>query len=327
MTTEKRNDEIDLIELFQKMGSGIKNMVVVFFTFLLNFLYQILLFFIRRAIFIGIVTILIVSLGVLRYKTTPQYYSSTLEAYSNAMPSLDMISYVNNINELFLDKNIEAIHNKLGFSYEDIENIKTIKAFKVIDFNKDGIPDEIDYRERYKSRDTIVSHIRFVIRAEVLNPELIPLIQEKILAYINQNKYVIELNTVRKLQLEELIDKYESEIASLDSLKKTEYFTKEDKLSTQGGQLLLLNEKETQLYHDKILSMYKQKQEFEKTLKLRLEPITIIQDFSDLTKMEVKLINYVKFYGIAGILLGILFAFVYEKFSIIQKVIKDSKTQ
>ena len=87
MTTEKRNDEIDLIEVFQKLGNGIVNL----FNKFLNLVYQILLFFIRRAILIGIVIILALGYGYIKYKTSPRFYSSSLEAYSNAMASLDMI--------------------------------------------------------------------------------------------------------------------------------------------------------------------------------------------------------------------------------------------
>ena len=46
---EKRNDEIDLIEVFQKMGDAVKKL----FMGLVNFLYQILLFLIRRAVWLS----------------------------------------------------------------------------------------------------------------------------------------------------------------------------------------------------------------------------------------------------------------------------------
>lgn len=323
VTEEKRNDEIDLIELFQKMGNGIKRM----FLALLNFLYQVLLFFIRKAIFIGIITVIFLSLGIIFYKISPRYYSSTMEAYSNAMSSIDMINYVNNINELFLDKNTEEIQVKLGLSANEVEKIKTIKAFKTIDYNEDGVPDLTDFNEKYKTSDTIVSPSRFVIKAEILAPEIIPLIQAKIIDYINNNKYITELNTVRKQQLNELISKYDTEILILDSLKKTEYFASEEKVKTQAGQLLVLNEKETQLYHEKIITMYKQKQEIERTLKLRLEPVTVIQGFSDLSKIENKITSYLIKFGLIGIAFGIFLAFVREKFDVIKKVIEDSKTQ
>jgi len=95
---EKRNDEIDLIEVFQKMGDAVKKL----FMGLVNFLYQILLFLIRRAVLIGIIVIVFVAFGVFMYKISPIYYSSTLNAYSNALSSITMINYINHINELFI---------------------------------------------------------------------------------------------------------------------------------------------------------------------------------------------------------------------------------
>ena len=94
MTTDKRNDEIDLIELFQKIGSGIKNLFKGF----IHLLYLILLFFIRKSILIVIIIALGLTYGFFQFKISPRYFSSSIEAYSNAISSIDMINYVNNIS-------------------------------------------------------------------------------------------------------------------------------------------------------------------------------------------------------------------------------------
>ena len=320
--TEKRNDEIDLIEVFQKMGNGIINL----FNKFLNLLYLLLLFFIRKSILIFIFIILGLTLGFVQYKTSPRYYSSSLEAYSNAMASLDMINYLNNIHELFKNQNTEGLESKLGIDLSELEKIKDVKAYKVIDLNKDGITDLVDYDEKYKSSDTTISRNRFVIKVEVFDQTVFPTIQESIMSYIEQNKYLNELNTVRKKQLQELITKLDIEINTLDSLKKTEYFKKDDeKLKTQAGQLLVMNEKTTQLYHPQIISLYKEKQTLEHRLELRTDPVTIIQDFSALSKVENNLFSYMKRYGIYGIVLGILFSIIIENLKGIKKIISDSK--
>ncbi len=322
-TEEKRNDEIDLIEVFQKMGQGIKNLFNHFF----NFLYKFLLFLIRRAFIIGIVLILLLAFGVFKYKTSPSFYSSTLEAYSNAMSSIDMINYVNNINELFIEKDFEALESKLGINSTELEKIKKVKAYKVIDLNKDGVTDLVDFNEKYATSDTTISETRFVIKVEVFDQGVFPVIQKSILEYIESNNYIKELNTIRKRQLQELITKLNDEISLLDSLKKYEYFKKQDQLTPQAGQLLVMNEKETQLYHEQIISLYRQKQSLEERLEIRMEPITIIQDFSALSVTENKLITYLKTYGIWGIVLGLLIAVFIENRKVIKKVFQDSRKQ
>ena len=322
MTAEKRNDEIDLIEVFQKIGNGIVNL----FNWFINLFYQILLFFIRRAILIGVIIFIGLAIGFTKYKTSPRYYSSSLEAYSNAMSSLDMINYINNINELFGEGNIKGLENKLNIDSLSLKDIKGVKAFKVIDLNKDGITDLVDYNEKYKSSDTVISRSRFVIKVEVFDQSVFPTIQESILNYIEKNKYIHDLNTIRKKQLNELIAKLDIEINTLDSLKKTEYFRKEDELlKSQAGQLLVMNEKTTQLYHPQIISLYKEKQELEQRLELRTDPITIIQDFSALSTVENNLMHYLKKYGILSIVLGILLAILVENFKGIIRIISDSK--
>ena len=321
MTTEKRNDEIDLIEVFQKMGNGIKNIFNIF----LNLLYSILLFFIRKSILIFIIVILGLGFGLFQYKTSPRYYSSSLEASSNAMSSIDMINYINNLNALFLEDDQQTLSKKLNLTLEELEQIKNIKAYKVIDFNKDGVTDLIDYDEKYKTSDTTISARRFVIKVEIYNQDIIPSLQEKIGDFINSNKYITELNIVRKRQLSELINKIDIELNALDSLKKTEYFTKKEKFKTQTGQLLVMNEKTTQLYHPQIMALYKEKQGLEKTLELRTDPITIIQDFSGLSTIENKLTKYIKFYGIVSLAFAIALGIILENKKKILDIISDSK--
>ena len=322
MSEEKRNDEIDLIEVFQKLGNWIVDLFNKFF----NLLYKIFLFFIRRSILIGIIVIIALILGYVRYKTSERYYSSTLEAYSNAMSSLDLIKYINNVHELFKEDDTLNLEAKLGISMTDIEKIRDVQAFKVIDLNKDGITDLVDYDNKYETSDTTISKSRLVVKVEVFDQSVFPIIQESILNYISKNKYINELNTIRKKQLNELIGKLNIEITTLDSLEKTEYFKKDDDmLKSQAGQLLVMNEKETQLYHSQIISLYKQKQDLERTLELRTDPITIIQDFSALSVVENDLISYIKIYGIVGIIFGILLAIFIENIKGIKKIISDSK--
>lgn len=322
-TEEKRNDEIDLIEVFQKMGQGIKNLFNGFF----NLLYKFLLFLIRRAFIIGIVLILLLAFGVFKYKTSPRYYSSSLEAFSNAMASIDMINYINNINELFIEDELQNLESKLGIDSIDLEKIKNVKAYKVIDLNKDGVTDLVDYDEKYESSDTTISRSRFVIKVEVYDQSVFPVIQQSILDYIASNNYIRELNTIRKRQLQALINKLDGEIDLLDSLKKFEYFKDQDQLTPQAGQLLVMNEQETQLYHGQVMSLYREKQGLEERLELRTEPITIIQDFSALSVVENKLMTYLKTYGILGIILGLLIALLIEKRRLIIKVFKDSRKE
>ena len=317
------HDEIDLFELMQRVRNSIRRI----FNYILNLAYKILLFLIRRYVLIGIITIIFIAFGVVRYKTTTRLYSSSMEAISNAMPSIDMINYINNINTLFENDDKEGVQNLLGFSKDEIDEIISLKAYKVLDYNKDGIKDKVDFEEDFIPSDTLVSMSKLVVRIIKNTPNNDQDYQEKLINYINKNKYITDINSIRRKQLKELVIKYGTEIDILDSLQKKEYFTKKEKISTQAGQLLIMNEKDIPLYHDKIISMYKEKQNIEKTLELQLYPLTIIQDLSGSSKIENDLTSYLKLYGILGLFLSVLLAIIIEKLTLIKKVINDSKVK
>ena len=317
----KTSDEIDLLELFQKMGNTLKR----WFMAILQFVYQIILFLVRKSVFIGIVVILGLLWGGIKYKTSPRYYSSRLEAYSNTLSSIDMINYINNIHELFEEDNIENLQRKLGITEQTLEKVNDVQAYKVMDFNGDGITDKIDFDDDYSTSDSTVSHTRFIVKVEVFDQEVFPVIQNRILSYINQNTYINERNQIRKRQLQELIAQLGNEIAMLDSLKREEYFQKKDKMEPQKGQLLVMNEKETKLYHPQLISLYKEKQALEERLELRMDPITIIQDFSALSVTENNLMSYLKKYGIAALLFALVISLLWELRPYIGRVIRDAK--
>jgi len=317
------NEEIDLFDLMQKTGNSIRKI----FNYILNLTYKILLFFIRRYVLIGIITIIFIAFGVVRYKTTTRLYSSSMEAISNAMPSIDMINYINNISTLFENEDKEGVQNLLGLSKEEMDEIISLKAYKVLDYNKDGVKDKVDFEEDFLPSDTLVSMSKLVVRIIKNTPNRDQDYQEKLIDYINKNKYITNINSIRRKQLKELVIKYGTEIDILDSLQKKEYFTKKEKISTQAGQLLIMNEKDIPLYHDKIISMYKEKQNIEKTLELQLYPLTIIQDLSGSSKIENDIMSYLKLYGILGFFLSVILAIIIEKFTLIKKVINDSKVK
>ena len=322
MTTEKENnEEIDLIELFQKISSKIKSALNT----ITIFLYHIFLFFVRKSVLIAIIIAISIIGGVIKYKTTPRYYSSHLEAYTNTLSSIEIINYVNNLHKLIEEENKSDVSDKLKLSEKELKNIKDIQAFKIVDKNGDGITDEIDYENEYTSGDSTISRSRFVIKVEAYNKNSFQKIQPRIIDYIKQNNYINEINVVRIRQVKEMIAQMNQEIELLDSLKKEEYFSHKGELEPQKGQLLIMNQKETKLYHNEQIKLFKQKQKLDKELEIRQDPITITQDFSALTFTENTLVYYLKHYGIIGLLIGIFLSLTIETKSLIFKTIKNAK--
>ena len=62
----------------------------------------------------------------------------------------------------------------------------------------------------------------------------------------------------------------------------------------------------------------------ERTLELRTDPITIIQDFSGLSTIENKLMKYIKFYGILSVVFAVLLSILIENRKTILNIISES---
>jgi hypothetical protein len=323
MTVEKRNDEIDLIDLSRKLGnvikkffSGIGKLIVLLFSFL-----------IRQSVLIISLIIIALIIGFFQYKTTPTHYMSSFEAHSNALPSLEIISYINNIHEDFEENNYQQLETKLELDSTFLEKILDIQAYKVIDLNEDGVTDIIDYENEYPTSDTTVSRERFVVQVKTyVDNGIYDTLKDRIIAYVNKNEYIKENMAIRNQQRRELISKLDEEISYLDSLRKTEYFSKENKLETQKGQILIMNEKETQLYHQSILDLYRSQQNYEEELELRSEPITITQDLNSAT-VENDLSSYLKKYGFMGLLLGLFAGLIIENFKSIKTLVQSARNK
>ena len=311
------NDEIDLLELFSRMGKSISNAIKSFFTLI----WKVLLFFIsfsfRNVIQLSIILGFGIAVSVAIFFSSSRFYSSDMIASSNALRNEDMISIINNLNELCRTGNKEGLAQNLNISLENAEMIKSIKAYWGYDTNLDGVVDYIDYDDKYvATKDTTIRRIpnRLFVRAEVFNEGIFNLMKAGLYRYIESNPYVIQVNETRKRQLQDMITQTELEIRKLDSLQNFEYFEK-DRIVPQVGanQMVLFTEKERILYHREIFNLLTEKQDLERRLTVHADPVTVIQDFTPLSRVENSLLSYVKKIAplilIAGFILHVIWRY------------------
>lgn len=318
--TEKQagqKDELNLIELLNATWKGI----IRLFKLLVEILLFLLIFGIWRIHWLLLIVILGAGTGYLLYHGTERYYSSEMIAQPNGFTSIDMANYINDIQDMCERRNMEAISNAFEISEEDAEQIRNIAAFFFIDVNHDGIGDHVDYKYKYKPEDTTQSIMldRILIRAEVLDNTIFQEIRSGIIKYINNNPYLIKVNDIRKRELGDLIAQADREISKLDSLQNFEYYKgPEEGEGTRSGQIVVLNEKVTQLYYQDKVTLLTQKLSYQKALELATDPITIIKDFTVLQSEENPLSEYLIKYGL---LFGFLGYFVLLFFHYRRKVI------
>jgi len=323
MTTEQRNDEIDLIELFQKMGNGIKNM----FNKLICLINSFFIFLIRKSLWIITFILFGFIISYILFTVTKRYYTSEMTARSNSMNNVLIINSINLLNDLFISSNYAALGNNLQLTEEQARKIKSIKAFYGIDVNKDGLADFVDYKEIYNPKDTNQTRIgsEFYLQISVFDESVFPILKNSIKSYINNNPYVIENNDVRIRQAKDQIRVYKAEIAKLDTLQNIQYFEIPKSQKAGNNQMIVLNEKELRLYHQEKIGLNNLILALERDLTINPDPITIIQDFTQLSKTQNPITKFIKIWVPIFFVLGLICSLLWQYRKEIWKLIREKQ--
>ncbi|MDA3894041.1 MAG: hypothetical protein PF517_20465 [Salinivirgaceae bacterium] len=320
MTDKKETpQEIDLIELFTNIFNWLGKQIQWAYKIGLHIFY----FGVRNSPWFALSIILGAAVGYFQVKTTEPYYKSELVAFSHTIDNVEIIKSINNWD-----------YSK-AFGEDTLESIKKIGATYVLDINKDGIWDVVEDIETVETHDSVTVKQRqygnFCVQIEfsdTLGFEYIPAIKEKVLNYVTNNKRVKERNYIRLKQQQELIPRLQKEMAELDSLKRTEYFGKQKDKTVKFGEVLLVGEKETKLYHNEVLNLYKQQQSLEKALLLYKDPIELVLDFSvPVLAKDKKTERMVNQYTKLGFLLGLLIITIIDRRKFVFAQIRRSKEE
>jgi hypothetical protein len=308
--------EIDLLELFNIMGRGIKNA----FLSLLKTIVFLIVFGVKLAHYIALAAIVGGAIGWIFFSLSQRYYSSDLIAQPNGINATDMVQYINDLNKFCKKNNNAALSYSLDLSDTTAKKIKNIEAFRYIDVNRDKIGDFVDFNNSFSAEDTNqqIDEKRIYLRVEVYDNTAFNSVRDGIFSYISKNPYLLKLNDIRKNELSELVFSIEKEINKLDSLQNVDYFKNNTKLTTGSGEgsLMFLSEKDKQMYYKDKMVLIKQKQNYLKELELATTPITVIKDFTQLTVEENPRGNYILWFGLGlGLLCYIILMIVkyYQK--------------
>lgn len=289
------NDEIDLLDLFRRMGKGLGNMFRAIWKGLLISI----VFLLRHWLPLGLSLIAGVAISYLFKMTSPSYYTSDMVLRNNSVPIADMMSYINRLHTFCIEGNKEELSRALSLNTESVKNVLDVRAHWIIDKNRDGIPDNVDYRDKHDVYDTIniMMQDRLNIRVRIGEPQELITLKDGLLTYINSSSIFEQRNRLRLKQNNELITRLEYDILQLDSLQKIKYF-EETKAMQPGsaGQMIFLQEQKTQLVYEDIYGLYTRKQSRESERDIFNEIVTVISDFSIPAQRENGLIYYAKIY-------------------------------
>jgi hypothetical protein len=299
-----KDDEIDLLELFRRIGKTLANWSSALATvFIIS-----LVFLLRRWLPLGLSIVAGIGLSYIMKSRAESAYTSDA-AFRNNLALMDkktlrdnsgtiseIITKINKLHIFCTETNKPALADALSINPESAKNISDISAFWIIDLSKDGIPDFVDYKGTQSVTDTLNIRMqdRFDVRVKINATLDLGRVRDGIIKFIESDSLYQQRNRLRMRQNRELLARLNFDILQLDSLQKVKYFeeTRNIKPST-GGQIIFLQEQKTQLVYTDIQSLFARKQLLESERDLYSGIVTVLSDFSMPTGRE----NGTMFYG------------------------------
>ncbi len=319
------NQEIDLWDVFKKLGAWIRQTVEWFYdVFLFAFV-----FLIRKSLWLVGFIILGCVLAFFMHKTMKPYYNSNMQLRANVM---DNAFFVNMINDLSGARDLDALTQKLNLPDTSMaKDILSITACFGVDLNKDGIVDMVDITNKYIRGDSAkASQVvpgYFYINASVYSDKVLPYIKKGIMNIIENNVYVKRYNDDRFVRVNEAVATLTTQINLLDSLQKVDYFDRERRQSIKAGAgpLMVLSEKDQKLYHADILTLTEQRRALESSLILDPNPVTLVKDFSEMQSPVKSFVSYAKPIVSTVLLAGLAFLIIWDNRKKIFQLINEKR--
>jgi len=286
-----RNDEIDLMDLFRRMGRTL----IRWGHALGRALLISLVFMVKRWLPLGLSIALGIGISYLLKNTSASSYTSDMVFRNNLVlidkltfrdnsgTTSEIISKINKLHTFCLENNSMALSEALSMKPESVTYISDISAYWIIDQSRDGIPDFVDYKGNHSPYDTINVRMpdRLDIRVKINSPQDLNLVRDGIIRFIESDSLYQQRNRVRLRQNQDLLARYNYDILQLDSLQKVKYFEETRNIKpNNGGQMVFLQEQKTQLVYGDIYSLYTKKQLLESERDLYKGIVTVLSDFS-----------------------------------------------
>jgi hypothetical protein len=299
-----RDDEIDLLDLFRRIGRTLirwSNALVK--AFLIS-----VVFLLRRWLPLGLSIGAGIGISYFLKSTSASAYTSDLvfrnnlvlmdkvKLRDNSGTTSEIISKINKLHTYCSENNSSALSEAISMKPESVKNISDISAYWIIDDSKDGIPDYVDYKGNHSVYDTINIRMqdRLNVRVKINSAQDLNLVRDGIIKFIEKDSLYQQRNRLRLRQNQELLTRLDFDILQLDSLQKVKYFEETRNMKpASGGQIVFMQEQKTQLVYTDIYSLYTRKQNLESERDLYKGIVTVLSDFSLPTKRD----NGVMFYG------------------------------
>lgn len=170
---------------------------------LINIVERAFLFFRRYRITFIIAIVAGVALGCLRYYSSGKMYKSRLILHSSFLTNLEEIEIITYWNELLKRNEYTALAQSFNCDEKMLHDVVSIEASEILKNYSASNPNG------------------FYIDARIRNNAVLPGLQKALVFGLNNTEYVKQRLSLRKQDLETLIEKVTTEIQKLDSVKKS----------------------------------------------------------------------------------------------------------
>jgi len=260
---EKKQNEINLLELIQLFFRGLKKLGLN----LLNLLGNTLRLLYRHKILTCIILAFGVAYGFYSGRPENRIYRAEAMAILNGSLAQTVKEVSRQLENASPASHFTSLSARLDLPYDVADNIVSISSFYVIDFLNDSTPDMVDFRNRHSWKDTLnvrmPNRLYFQIRTRDISQ--IPVFEEAFLNYFNTNARLVGEFEVKKRNLAQEIRLLGRELHRLDSMADISYFRFPEMHVQLHRNTLLVGEQEKQLLYEDMMFVQNKKlrREFE----------------------------------------------------------------
>lgn len=257
------------------------------------------------------------SLPIIIVFTAIAIYYSRLE---NRIYKVDTIVYLNgpkaeDVKQVFQPLTYaypifaqQELGELLNLNNEQVSGLHRFETFNVIDYLNDSTADVVDYKRKHKLTDTVnvVMNNVLCLSFRTKRPDLVPIVGEHILAYLNNNPTLQASFAKRKALLERKSQFCHDQLEKLDSLTSVFYFeqTGSNQVQMKMGDGMILGRREIKLFTSNIINFYNATDYADRELALCTAPVVAQQPFT----INPRAVNGRIKCTLLGFLIGYVFA-------------------
>lgn len=270
---EKTTKELNLVDILAAIWGWIIRGV----KYIIAFLGSVLQLLYRQKILT--LCILVVAFAVSQYLARPSNRRYHVEGMATlyGVQAQTVIQVGNQLAKSSPRFEETSLSRKLELPDSITQKLAGVEFFRVIDYQKDSIPDVVDFSRNHSLSDTtnVLMNNYLYMRLTTIGTKYSNEIGEAVLKYINDNPKIKKDYITTRKSLEEEIFIANAEISRIDSLAKKKYFEESKTNVRFDNNQLLVGNHYTQLFYGDMFRVQDIKAKAERKLENASSPVVV----------------------------------------------------